>query len=60
MYMVGQGRVHRSCRQRHSRWMYQPKHKRHKIDWDDIVLWLAAWAVMFSIMFLVGVTWLYS
>ena len=60
MYMVGQSRVHRKCRQRHSRWMYQPKHEHKKIDWEEVWLWVTAWVTVFVIGFAVGIMWLYS
>ena len=62
MRIVGrsQGIVHRQCRHQPSRWMYQPKHERKKIDWEEVGLWLMAWGVMFVIVFVAGITWLYS
>lgn len=60
MRTVGQSRVHRQSRQRHSRWMYQPKHVHKKIDWEEVGLWLLAWVTMLVIGFAVGIMWLYS
>ena len=62
MHMVGQSRGYRHYKPQSKRWMYQPKHvhKRKKIDWEDVALWLLTGMAMFVITVVVGLMWLYS